>query len=79
MTKRCSRCSREAELSVVWVISTVGSKPRHQKCSTAVLFCHRCMKDLAERGHWPTDDLQKSVNNAYTHIDRPAFPSAQPK
>jgi hypothetical protein len=80
MPKRCSRCAREAELSVVWVISTVGATPRRQKCSVAVLFCRRCMRDLlVEHGRWFTDDLQTSVNNAYTHIDRPVTPPVEPK
>src|SRR5207249_3080142 len=65
MLKLCSRCSREAELSVVCVISTVGSSPRRQKCSPAVLFCHRCMRDLlADGANFGTDDLRKSVNTA---------------
>jgi len=76
MLKRCSRCSREAEVSFVCVLSTLGARPRRQKCSAAVLFCHRCMRDLlADGGHVFTDDVRKSVNNAYTQIDR-AF--AQP-
>jgi hypothetical protein len=71
MLKLCCRCSREAELSVVWVISTVGTSPRRQKCSPAVLFCHRCMRDLlADDANFGTDDLRKSVNTAYTHMDR---------
>ena len=70
MLKSCSRCSSEAELSVVVVVSTIGSRPRRQKCSAAVLFCRRCMRDLMAGGHLLTEDLQKSVNTAYTHIDR---------
>jgi hypothetical protein len=68
MLKSCSRCSNEAEISVVVVVSTVGSRPRRQKCSTAVPFCHGCMRDLLAGGHLLTDDLRKSVNNAYTHV-----------
>jgi hypothetical protein len=71
--KLCSRCSREAELSFVCVLSTLGARPRRQKCSAAVLFCLRCMRDLvADGGHFCTDDVRKSVNNAYTHIDQPS-------
>jgi hypothetical protein len=80
MPKSCSRCAREAELSVVWVISTIGSTPRRQKCSVVVLFCHRCMRDLlAEHGRLFTDDLQKSVNDAYTRVNRPSNPSTEPE
>jgi hypothetical protein len=72
MLKPCSRCYREAEISVVCVVSTVGTRPRRQKCSAVVLFCRRCMVDLlADDGHLWTHDLQKSVNNAYTHVNRP--------
>lgn len=73
MLKACTRCSLEAELSVVCVVSTVGITPRRQKCSPAVLFCHQCMQDLlARRGRLVTGQLQKSVNAAYTHIKRPS-------
>jgi len=73
MLKPCSRCSREAEFSVVCVVSTVGTRPRRQKCSTAVLFCRGCMADLlADDGRLWTDGLRKSVNNAYTHVDQPS-------
>jgi hypothetical protein len=59
MLKLCSRCSREAEVSVVCVISTVGTSPRRQKCSATVLFCHRCVRDLlADGAHLLTDDLR---------------------
>jgi hypothetical protein len=71
MLKRCSRCSGEADLSLVCVFSTLGAKPRRQKCSAAVLFCHSCMRDLlADRGCFGPDDLWNSVNNAYTHVER---------
>jgi len=80
MLKRCNRCSREAEVSIVCVISTVGFTPRRQKCSAAVLFCHRCLGDLlVRRGRLLTDDLQKSVNNAYTHSGAGVAPSVEPK
>jgi hypothetical protein len=72
MLKPCSRCSREAEFSVVCVVSTVGTRPRRQKCSAAVLFCRGCMADLlAEDGHLWTDRLRRSVNNAYTDVGGP--------
>ncbi len=71
MLKLCSRCSREAEVSFVCVLSTLGARPRRQKCSAAVLFCHRCMRDLlAAGGHLCTDHVRTSVNSAYTQINR---------
>jgi hypothetical protein len=70
MLKPCSHCSREAELSIICVISTVGVRPRRQKSSKTVLFCHGCIRDLLAGGaHLLTGDLQKSVNNAYTRMN----------
>jgi len=68
MLKRCSQCPSEAQLSVVCVISTLGSSPRRQKCSAAVQFCHRCLRDLLAGGGLGTDDLKRSVNNAFTGL-----------
>lgn len=70
MLKSCSRCSHEAEFSVVCVFSTVGLRPRRQKCSAAVLYCRACLRDLLDDGQTFPYDLWKSVNNAYTHVDR---------
>jgi hypothetical protein len=80
MLKRCSRCSHEAEVSIVCVISTVGFIPRRQKCSVTVLFCHRCFGDLlAKRGRLFTDDLHNAVNGAYTCVRPGVPPSVDPK
>jgi hypothetical protein len=77
MLKRCSRCQSEADLSFVCIISTLGAKPRRQKCSGAVLFCHPCMRDLlADRGCFGPDDLRNSVNNAYTDVEQALAPPA---
>jgi hypothetical protein len=80
MLKRCIRCSREAELSIAHVISTIGVGPRIQKPSTVVLFCHRCMHDLLDAGaNLLPEDIRESVNNAYTRINRPSTPSVEPE
>lgn len=72
MLKPCSCGSREAVFSVVCVISSVGIRPRRQKCSTAVLFCRECMADLlADDGRLWADRIRESVNNAYTHVGGP--------
>jgi hypothetical protein len=77
MMKRCSRCQSEAEVSFVCVFSTLGTKPRRQKCSAAVLYCHRCVRDLlADHGCFGPDDLRNAVNNAYTDVQRALGPPA---
>jgi hypothetical protein len=77
MLKKCSRCQSEADVSFVCVFSTLGAKPRRQKCSAAVLFCHRCLSDLlADRQCFGPEDLRNSVNNAYTHVQRALAPPA---
>lgn len=79
MLKRCSLCSGEAELSMVCVLSSIGIAPRRQKCSAAVLFCHKCVpRRLRDGGHLFTDDVQKSVNDAYTHVNSPSAVGADP-
>jgi len=68
MQKLCSCCSKPAQHSLVFVLSTVGISPRFQKCSSAVLFCDSCFKKLLDSEHWGTNDLRKAVNSAYTAL-----------
>ncbi len=79
MLKSCTQCSHEAEVSVVVVFSTIGARPRRQKCSSAVLFCRGCMRELLAGGHLLTDDLRESVNNAYTHVDQLSGDATDPE
>jgi hypothetical protein len=75
MLKVCCRCSHEAQVSLVCVFSTLGASPRRQKCSAAVLFCHRCMRDLlADGGCFGPDHLRNSVNKAYTDVEHALAP-----
>jgi len=78
MLKRCSHCQGEAQLSVVCVISTLGSTPRRQKCSAAVLFCHRCLRALLAGGCLGIAGLKKSVNNAFTRLTAPLRDGTDP-
>jgi hypothetical protein len=71
MLKSCCRCSHEAEFSIVCVFSTVGLRPRRQKCSAAVLYCRACLRTLLDEDQFLPSDLWESVNNAYTHVERP--------
>jgi hypothetical protein len=77
MLKKCSRCESEAKVSFVCVFSTLGAKPRRQKCSAAVLFCHGCMRGLlADSGCFGPELLRISVHNAYTHVEQALGPPA---
>lgn len=68
MQKACSNCSQMAEYSLVFVLSSVGSSPRLQKCSSAVSFCGDCLRELCEC--FCTDQLRSAVNSAYTELNQ---------
>lgn len=73
MLKLCSYCSRPAQLSVVFVLSSLGISPRLQKCSPAVLFCTDCFERLREQkssDRLHSSALRKAVNNAYTALNQ---------
>jgi len=67
MQKLCSNCSETVQYSIVVIVSSVGSSPRVQKSSPAVLFCDHCLRELSER--LCSDKLQKAVNSAYTQLN----------
>jgi len=69
MLKRCSQCTREAEFSMVIVISTVGASPRRQKSSSAILFCGECMRDAFGGGQSMPGTVRDRVNDALTRLD----------
>lgn len=70
MLKRCRICSGAAELSLVSIVSTLGIKPRSQKCSPAVLFCRKCLQEhLSEDGHSVSKAVWESVYVAYAQIN----------
>jgi hypothetical protein len=66
MQKVCSNCSKLAEYSLMFVLSSVGNTPRLQKCSRVVLFCNDCLEELCDS--LCTADLRKAVNSAYTAL-----------
>jgi len=42
----CENCGQPAAFSVCAVISTIGSVPRRQKCTTSLRFCGPCLQRL---------------------------------
>lgn len=68
-TKPCCRCSAPAAFSLALLLSTVGVKPRVQKCSQTILLCPSCIHDaIALLGTSPLNQLQQPLTNAYTAI-----------
>lgn len=46
--KSCSRCNAPAQFSLCFLLSTVGTAPRQQKCTRSALFCSACIRALCE-------------------------------
>ncbi len=63
------RCGARAEYSVCVLVSSLGLRPRRQKCGRAEVFCAACIqKFLSKRGSMDASGLQESLRNAYTSI-----------
>ena len=41
--KSCSCCTRPADFSLAFLDSTIGVRPRGQKCTKTVPFCKSCL------------------------------------
>jgi hypothetical protein len=68
-TKLCIRCSRPAEFSLAFLLSTVAVRPRLQKCSQSILLCQSCIHDaIHSLGATPLNQLHQPLTNAYTAI-----------
>ena len=66
-SKKCEFCGDLAQYSLAFVLSTVGVRPRRQKCSSVVLICDDCIRDSTN----PTPRYQKSCKpllNARIHV-----------
>jgi hypothetical protein len=67
--KSCSRCARPADFSVAFLVSTIGVRPRGQKCTQTVPFCKSCLSDAAAfLASTPLRDLQEPLRDAYTAL-----------
>ena len=64
----CS-CGARAEFSICVLISTLGVRPRRQKCGRGQLFCAVCIQRLIAK-QWMecTGAVQQSLRTAYTAI-----------
>jgi len=73
--KSCSRCPRPADFSLAFLVSTIGVRPRGQKCTQTVPLCKACVRDAASLlASTPLQDLQEPLSEAYTTLsgDSPA-------
>jgi hypothetical protein len=76
--KSCSLCPRPADFSLAFLVSTIGVRPRGQKCTQTVPLCKSCLSDAAPcLASTPLQDLQDPLRDAYTGLggDSPALPA----
>jgi hypothetical protein len=67
--KSCSRCTRPADFSLAFLVSTIGVRPRGQKCTQTVPFCKSCLSIAAPfLASTPLQDLQQPLRDAYTAL-----------
>jgi hypothetical protein len=74
--KSCSRCERPADFSLAFLVSTIGVRPRGQKCTKTVPFCKSCLSTAAPfLASTPLHDLEQPLRDAYTALsgDSPAL------
>jgi hypothetical protein len=67
--KLCAKCSNEAHFSLSLLVSTLGTRPRLQKCSHSLLLCHACMREATMSAYGlPVEALCEQLRGAYTAI-----------
>ena len=74
--KSCSRCPRPADYSLAFLVSTIGVRPRGQKCTQTVPLCKSCLSTaIPFLAPTPLQDLQQPLKDAYTALcgDSPAL------
>jgi hypothetical protein len=66
---RCRCWGARAEYSVCVLVSSLGLRPRQQKCGCAQAFCAACIQRLLSE-QWANDapGIQESLRQAYTAI-----------
>lgn len=67
--KKCEFCGDPAQYSLAFVLSTVGVRPRRQKCSSVVLICDDCIHTLYESDPQIPEELQNALKRAYTTLN----------
>jgi hypothetical protein len=68
-SKKCEFCGDPAQYSLAFVLSTVGVRPRRQKCSSVVLICGDCIQTLYESDPQIPEELQNALKRAYTTLN----------
>jgi len=67
--KKCEFCGDPAQYSLAFVLSTVGVRPRCQKCSSVVRICDDCIHTLYESDPQIPEELQNAIKRAYTTLN----------
>ncbi len=75
--KKCEFCSQTAQYSLAFVLSTVGVRPRRQKCSSVVLVCDKCIREFCESDPQIPEELQNALKRAYTTLNSAPTDHAQ--
>jgi hypothetical protein len=76
-SKKCEFCSQPAQYSLAFVLSTVGVRPRRQKCSSVVLICDKCIREFYESDPQIPEELQNALKRAYTTLNSAPTDRAQ--
>ncbi len=67
--KSCSRCSQPADFSLAFLVSTIGVRPRGQKCTQTIPVCKSCIRDAVPfLAATPLQDLEMPLRDAYTAL-----------
>jgi hypothetical protein len=62
-------CGAPAEYSICVLVSSLGVRPRRQKCGFAHTFCAACIQKLLyERWSVDASGVRESLRQAYTAI-----------
>jgi len=67
--KTCEFCRQPARYSLAFVLSTVGVRPRRQKCSSVVRMCDKCIREFYESDPQIPEELQNALKRAYTTLN----------
>jgi hypothetical protein len=68
-SKTCKFCGQPVQYSLAFVLSTVGVRPRLQKCSPVVRMCRDCIRALYESDPQIPEELQNALKRAYTTLN----------
>ena len=64
----CCCCGAQAEYSICVLVSSLGVRPRRQKCGRAQTLCAACIQRLLEEVPRAASGIQESLTQAYTAI-----------